>query len=407
MAQQILPDGSSNDFAYDARGNLLALTNHPASGAPQVTTCAYNYATDGDRLGRVTYPNGRWVAFAYDALGRRRQLSDSTGHTNNYLYDNHGQFWRLLDGSSNLVVEYLYDPAGRFQRVNKGNGTFTTYDYDAAGRVLHLTNSAPDGSVHSRFDYTFDSRGRRRTMSTVDGNWTYDYDGTGQLIHAALASTNPAIPSQDLRYTYDPAGNRTSTVINGSSTDYVASPLNDYATVGGTTFQYDADGNLTFDGVSSYTYDSQSRLVNVAGPEGATQYEYDAFGNRTATTFGGQRTEYLLDPTGPVNLIAEYDASGNLLARTVHGLGLVGRSEGAGALNYFDADVVGSTAAVTDPAGAVADSYAYDPFGGNLAAVESVANPFQFNGQSQASGETPMGSSTCGRDVTPRSWAGS
>ena len=42
-----------------------------------------------------------------------------------------------------------------------GNGVYTTYDYDAAGQLLHLVNYTPMDSVLSRFDYTYDSRGRR------------------------------------------------------------------------------------------------------------------------------------------------------------------------------------------------------------------------------------------------------
>ena len=102
--------------------------------------------------------------------------------------------------------------------------------------------------------------------------------------------------------------------------------------VAGVNNVYDADGNLTFDGTNTYTYDQQSRLVLVSGPSGVTQYEYDALGNRTASIVNGQRTEFLLDPTGLVNVTAEYNGTGTLLAHNVYGLGLMGRSQGAGPL---------------------------------------------------------------------------
>ena len=62
-----------------------------------------------------------------------------------------------------------------------GNGTYTTYDYDADGQILHLINFAPDGTILSRFDYTYDSRGRRTAMTTLEGTWHYTYDDLGQL----------------------------------------------------------------------------------------------------------------------------------------------------------------------------------------------------------------------------------
>ena len=87
-------------------------------------------------------------------------------------------------------------------------------------------------------------------MATLDGAWTYSYDAAGQLTRAIFTSTNPDLPNQDLAYNYDPAGNRTSTVINGVTTNYVANSMNEYTSVGGMTQQYDADGNLLFDGTT-------------------------------------------------------------------------------------------------------------------------------------------------------------
>jgi len=87
-----------------------------------------------------------------------------------------------------------------------------TYAYNADGQLLHLVNylpdDTPDGSILSRFDYTYDSRGSRTSMTTLDGRWTYAHDDIGQLTHAIFTSTNSAlVPNQDLAYAYDAAGN--------------------------------------------------------------------------------------------------------------------------------------------------------------------------------------------------------
>ena len=47
-------------------------------------------------------------------------------------------------------MDYTYDAAGRLVRKDKGNGTSTTYDYDAAGQVLTIVNLAAGGAVNSR-----------------------------------------------------------------------------------------------------------------------------------------------------------------------------------------------------------------------------------------------------------------
>jgi RHS repeat-associated protein len=386
--RQTFADGSFADFDYDTRGNLTNVLEHPATGPDRVTAYRYDYATSGNRLRKVTYPNARWVEFLCDAFGRRERMTDSTGQDLRYDYDATGRLWRLRDAANAVLAEYLYNGAGQVQRLNKGNRTYTTYDYDATSRLLHLINYSPHGSVNTRFDYTYDRRERRRTMGTVDGDWIYEYDATGQLLRGVFASRNATIPNQDLQYIYDDAGNRVRTIENGVTRSYVADNLNQYASVPGTNQQYDADGNLTFDGMNTYEWDQQSRLHRVTDPEGVTEYEYDAFGNRTATVRNGQRAEYLMDPTGLVNVVAEYNGSANLIARSAFGLGLVGRSHDAGSVDYFDFDGIGSTTATTDQSGGISSRYAYDPFGGLLLTSETTPNSFRFGGQFGLMSET-------------------
>src|SRR5207244_4439680 len=111
------------------------------------------------------------------------------------------------DGSGAVLVHYTYDVAGRLSREDKGNGTYTEYGYDGAGRTETVTHYAPDGTVNSRFGYTYDPTGLRTGMSTSDGDWTYTYDLTGQLTRAVFTSTNSALADQDLSYEYDAVGN--------------------------------------------------------------------------------------------------------------------------------------------------------------------------------------------------------
>ena len=132
-------------------------------------------------------------------------------------------------------------------------------------------------------------------------------------------------------------------------------------TVGGTTNLYDVDGNLvssTIGGQTSlYKYDIENRLIGVTSPAGNWTYEYDAIGNRSATVENGVRTDYLVDPLGIGSVIAEYDATGLLLARYTYGFGLTSQTSG-GDSYYFDFDALGSTAAVTS-AGTEVNSYQY------------------------------------------------
>ena len=71
------------------------------------------------------------------------------------------QFKRLSDESNLLITEYSYDSAGKVTGRLNGNGTSTDYAYDAAGQVTTITHRAPDDSINSRYQFTYDSFGRR------------------------------------------------------------------------------------------------------------------------------------------------------------------------------------------------------------------------------------------------------
>jgi len=377
LTRQDLPDGSHREFTYDARRNLTAATD--ASGTAHL---AYDSA---DRLTQITYPSGRFLQFAYDAGGRRSRSVDQGGFTVNYAYDTVGRLASLTDGTNAPIVAYTYNTAGQLTRKDLGNGTYTTYEYDLNGQVLHLNNRRADSTVLSRFDYTYDSLGRRTGMVTRDGQWVYTYDASGQLTHAVFNSTNPAIANQDLTYEYDAAGNRVRTVHNGTSVTYATNSADQYVTVGTSGYAYDADGNLISRGDDAtqwtYTYDDEDQLSGVTGPDGSWTYEYDVFGNRVAATHDGQRTEYLVDPAGLGNVVGTYDGAGALTARYVHGAGLASRVDAAGGAAYFAFDALGNASEITDPNGIVLNQYAYRPFGERMSASESIENSFTFVGE--------------------------
>lgn len=384
VARQGFTNGSYADFSYDASCNLTNVTEYTLFGTNKITTYAYNYAIDGIRLRQVTYPNNRWVAFTYDTFGRRHQMMDSTGWTNQYEYDAAGRLWRMRDGTNNLIVEYLYNPAGRLQRINKGNGTYTTYNYDATGQLLHLTNFAPNATVNSRFDYSYDSRGRRRTMSTIEGDWTYGYDGSGQLLQAVLVAISTNIPNQYLTYEYDAVGNRVRTVENGVTNNYFANNLNQYASVSGNNQQYDSDGNLMSDGANIYEWDALGQMVRVTGTAGITQYDYDGFGNLSASIVNGVRTEYLLDATTH-EIISEF--KGADITRYHHGVGLAARRTTDGT-QFFDIDAQGSVVGLSDNGGVLLNQYVYSPFGETIFRFEDDLNLYNFLGAFGISRET-------------------
>ena len=370
-------DGSQVNFTYDARGNLVQTVD--ATGTNIFAYSATDYLT------RIDYPHGQWLQFTYDGAGRRASSLDQTGHQVTYAYDAAGRLHSMTNELGVAIVQYTYDPAGRLNCKTLGNGVHSTYGYDAAGQLLSLTNFNTDSSVLSYFDYRYDSRGRRTAMNTSYGLWTYQYDDIGQLTHAVLASTDGSISNQDLAYVYDALGNRIRTSENGVTTAYTVNNMNQYVSVGGTNYVFDVDGNLVQEtspgGTTTYTYNDDNRLTALTSPQGTWQYSYDGLGNRVATTENGVTKRFVIDPIGLGNVVGEYDASGNLLTHYDHGLGLVSRTDAAGNPAYYTFDGIGNVQQLVASAGAIANSYAYAPFGSLLKRTETIPNPFQFVGQ--------------------------
>ncbi|CAD5914817.1 RHS repeat-associated core domain-containing protein [Planktothrix agardhii] len=370
LIRQTNPDGSQINFTYDQRDNLISTTD-----AKGTITQEFDSA---DRLTKITYPNGQFLQYTYDAGGRRTRMVDRDGFAVNYGYDSVGRLAGLADSNGQKIASYTYDNLGRLSREDNGNGTYTTYGYDATGQLLNIVNYAPNASVNSRFDYTYDQLGRRTSMTTLEGTSKYGYDANGQLISVTLPD------NRTIQYQYDAAGNRIAVTDNGVATSYETNSLNQYTAVGKGNYTYDADGNLiskTEGGkTSTYTYDVENRLVGVVTPDGIWSYDYDAFGNRIASTKNGQRTEYLLDPSGFGNVVGEY-SNGNLIARYTHGFGLESRVDATNTTAYYDFDAIGSTAGLTGGNGSYVNRYSYLPFGEDLTLTETVDNFFKFVGE--------------------------
>jgi RHS repeat-associated protein len=371
VTRKDLPGGVHVDYTYNARGNL-----ETAIDATGTTRLEYLDPQNPNLVTKITYPNGRFLQYTYQN-GRRTRMTDQDGFAVNYSYDAAGRLEFLRDGNNDLIVQYHYDAVGRLKSETRDNGTVTGYVYHDDGQVRMITHYAPDASIQSQLVYTYDNLGRRRSVTTAEGTTSYEYDGAGRL-------TTVSMPGRVIVYAYDPAGNRTTVTDNGVATAYTVNEVNEYTAFGSTSQTFDSAGNLVSSakpaGSTSYRYDAEGRLISQIAPQGTWTYEYDVFGNRISSSLNGVRTQYLIDPMGLGDVVAEYDGSGNLQAHYVHGLGLTSRIDAGNQSAYYQFDAIGNTTELTGPAGAVLNSYAYLPFGEALRATETVANPFQYIG---------------------------
>ncbi|CAH1903826.1 hypothetical protein NTGHW29_150070 [Candidatus Nitrotoga sp. HW29] len=94
-----------------------------------------------------------------------------------------------------------------------------------------------------------------------------------------------------------------------------------YIVINSSTITQDANGNLQSDGMWSYVHDLDNRLVSAVrnNPASNVSLGYDPAGRLVRTVVDSQTTDLLYDGS---DLIAEYDGTGNLTTRHIHGPGI-------------------------------------------------------------------------------------
>ncbi|MFZ0819218.1 MAG: RHS repeat-associated core domain-containing protein [Candidatus Acidiferrales bacterium] len=206
----------------------------------------------------------------------------------------------------------------------------------------------------------------------------YSYDSIYELTQVNQAA------NQTESYTYDPVGNRLSSLMAATSS-YNAS--NELTSNSNATYTYDSNGNTTSktnsSGTTNYTWDFENRLASVAlpGTGGTVTFRYDPFGRRiqkvltqgTSTT----TTNYAYDGK---NITETTDGSGNVVASYAQGEAIDEplAIQQSGATTYYHADGLGSITSLTNAGGALAQTYTYDSFGNLVTSTGSVANPFRY-----------------------------
>nr|HMS56648.1 RHS repeat-associated core domain-containing protein [Fimbriimonadaceae bacterium] len=368
LTSVVAPDETLT-YGYDLRGNQTS-ANSSITG---LITMEYN---SRDYMIRIDYPGDQWFEYAYDAVGRRTSSTSSLGTTMIYAYDSVGRIWSITANGAALIA-YTYDSAGRLASESRGNGTSTTYSYDVASRVTSVKHYAPGGALQAQYLYSnYDAFGNPRQMTTPAGSWNFTFDSTSQL----TSIITPGGVSSNA--TYDPEGNRLSTVDGGVTTPYSVNNLNQYTAAGNETFTYDPDGNVltrTIGGqVTGYSWNSSGQLIGISMPNGDVYaFQYDALGRRFKSLKNGVATRFVFDGS---SLAGELDGNGVMQVRYLHGSGLVARQD-AGAVGYYGFDATGHTRLITGSNGSVLNTYEYSPFGSIASMTETLPNRFRYVGK--------------------------
>lgn len=271
-----------------------------------------------------------------------------------------------LPGSYHVVAENCPE------EVTRANGTTTTHSYDGADRLLELSTTA-GGTLRSRFAYTVDRLGQRTAITETLAGQThtldYTYDGLLRLT-GAVDSDGPTYG-----YSYDLAGNRTSVVEDGATTE--TRSYNAANQVVG--WQYDDAGNLLNNGSANYSYDALNRLLTTTSAGQSRANTYNGDNVLVAQVANGTTTRYTQDLVAPLAQVLQLTQG---VTTTDYVYGSERLFELAGIQRtWHTSDALGSLRQTLDNAGAPLSALHYDPWGTPESGTTPA--PFGFTGEVQ------------------------
>jgi RHS repeat-associated protein len=418
VTQTTFPSGYVEIYGYDAVGNLTSKTDRKN----QLITYTYDQL---NRLTQKAYPDTTAVNYTYDNDSRLTQVADPTG-TYQFTFDNMGRLtnsttsYAFLAGR-NFTTSYGYDAASNRTGFIDPESGATSYVYDTLNRLQTLTPPTAFSGT-GNFGFTYDALSRRTQMTRPNGlKSVYAYDNLSRLqsvLHQSGATTldgaayavdnagnrtsrtpQPSGTASNYAYdniyqltgvtqnssttesyTYDPVGNRLSSL---GVSPYSNNTSNELTSIPGTTYTYDNNGNtqtkVVGSNTTSYAWDFENRMTSVTlpGSGGTVTFAYDPFGRRIKKVTSAATSIFAYDGD---NLIEETNSSGAAVARysQTQNIDEPLAMLRSGATSYYHADGLGSISSLSNSAGSIANTYTYDSFGKLTASTGSLVNPFRY-----------------------------
>lgn len=278
---EIVERSGTTEYTRDAFGRVTLKKQTLINGSVQQVSYGYNAS---GTLASIGYPNGGTLSHVYDSTGRLTGLNwNGTPLVSGIAWNPLGQptAWSWAFASPAIAASRAYDTAGRMTGTE-----FSSYVYDAAGRITSLTQNLYQPG---------DTDPTHSTIASANITWSVGYNNVGRIV-SFNATGNTA------GFGYDANGNRSSSTraLNGQTTSrtYTVSSTSNRLTgfsqtINGSsntsvTYGYNANGDMVTDGLRSYTYDAEGRLA--ASTTGATdtspttRYAHNALGQRVFKT---------------------------------------------------------------------------------------------------------------------------
>lgn len=294
------------------------------------------------------------MAFVYDALGNRTQMTDSSG-TTNYECNPFGEL--TTETKDDILKSYTYDSLGRrtaFSVTNGANNVISnTYGYDSVGRLTSVVNG------QDYVEYTYDGNSNLLT-SSVNG-----------VLKSSNAYNSGNLPITVSQYV---SGELSDTTTYEYTTDGLLKKSNKAAVTGNnqvSRYRYDSAGRMEYEettvidsATDDYIYDCGRRIV------------YDAYGNPEKEVFTDDLEEMLYQT------VSTFDADNKIKTKQVKQIS-TDYSNPIGVITTdttYTYNTSGAITAITEN-GEIKKSFEYDGFGRlSRALVDGTESEYTYNG---------------------------
>nr|WP_225585324.1 RHS repeat-associated core domain-containing protein [Acidovorax sp. ACV01] len=316
---EIVDASGTTTYQRDAHGRVTTKTQALING--DTRSVSYGYNAQG-LLASTTYPGGQVLQNVYDTTGQLTGLTWAgqplvTGITWSPLGQPTGWSWSLPGGTAAIPATRSYNTAGQVTATD-----FSSYQYDAAGRIQTLTQ---------KLWRPASTNPQASTISQVTSTWTVQYSPAGRIT-GFTKNTAANAPVDTATFQYDANGNRTASTrdLAGTSTsrtyggdashnrllgfEQTATSTTGNTATTSVTYQYNPAGDLLGDGLTTYRYDSEGRLESASTGQGedapTTKYAHNALGQRVFKTeplYSGTQSSSTGNKTGKNlnNLLAD------------------------------------------------------------------------------------------------------
>lgn len=364
-----------------------------------------------DLQGRITEirgPEGVVLNYTYDGPGDLVGIRHASGTRGTFHYSSVRPHFleRIQDPGNGPTRQMEYDAAGRVIAVTEANGVRTQQSWDPG----LFTGTTIDALGH-RTEITYDARGNVTREVDPLGGVTLRVYGDARHPQRETSWTDPR--GNRTQYTYDDRGNRLTELRPGNrrATTWTYDAANRISRLSlptglGDTRTYDLAGRLTKVVAPSGTYElgyaAHGLISSFTDPSGDVyRYEYDQPVRRPTQIVlpGGasQRFEYtsrgwlkkIIDPTGATNEFV-YDVAGRLLRQVDPRGGMVqftyategpatvaSHTDQSGRTRRFAHNAQAQLTRIEAANGSVTQ-FEYDVLGHRTAVVDPLTNRFVF-----------------------------